>query len=507
MNTIEAEGPSRKRFSGTRLLAALCALMLLAGVAPLYAISFFNHPYYDDFGFSGGAHAAWQATHSLSAVLDAAVTGSQAKRLQWQGTYTGTFLSNLQPAVFSENLYWLTTAFLLTAFLLCFGYLLATLLRGILRATIAQTICGVSLCLFLMTQFLPAANEAFFWFNGGIGNTFIYSLLALSLGLTVRLWLQPRGAVWRAAALAVLVTLLGGGSYGGGLFGLLIYAAVTVYAFKQKHPRRWVLLGLWAWFLMCFAYSMTAPGNAYRASLIGAHPSAAVAVAKSFYYGVALMGHSFTLPVAAVMVGLAPLLWNLARASRFSFRHTPWVLLGMACLYCAQLTPPLYAGVGMGDTRITDTYYFSFIVMLLMAEMLVLGTLARRMERQRETLPALTSRAVRGLTVGCACLFVIGCLGYQQDGDTLYGPMNMPAGSAAISILTGEARQYDRQMQAREALLNDASQPVVTLAPLTAVPRVFMPDLLIPDAVYDVRPTLCGYYGKDAILLEGGDAS
>lgn len=507
MKTIEAEGPSRKRFPGTRLLAVLCALLLAAGVLPLYAISFSNHPYYDDFGFSGGAHAVWQASHSLTAVLNAALTGSQAKRVEWQGTYTGTFLSNLQPAVFSESLYWLTTALLLTAFLLCFGYLLATVLRYLLRATLAETICGVSLCLFLMTQFLPAANEAFFWFNGGIGNTFIYSLLALSLGLIVRLWQRPRGVVWRAVALAALVTLLGGGSYGGGLFGLVIYAAVTAYAFRRKHPRRWVLLGLSAWFLVCFVYSMTAPGNAYRASLIGAHPSAAVAVAKSFYYGIALMGHFFTLPVAAVMAGLAPLLWKLTQASRFSFRHTPWIMLGMVCLYCAQLTPPLYAGVGMGDTRITDTYYFSFIVMFLMAEILVLGTLARRMERQKRALPAPTDRAVRGLIVGCACLFVIGCLGYQQDGDTLYGPMNMPAGSAALSILTGEARQYDREMQAREALLNDDSQSVVTLAPLTAVPRVFMPDLLVPDAVYDVRPVLCSYYGKDAILLEGGDAS
>ena len=116
MKTIQAEGPSRNRFPGTRLLALLCALLLAAGVLPLYAISFDNHPYYDDFGFSGGAHAVWQASHSLTAVLNAALTGSQAKRVEWQGTYTGTFLSNLQPAVFSESLYWLTTALLLTAF-------------------------------------------------------------------------------------------------------------------------------------------------------------------------------------------------------------------------------------------------------------------------------------------------------------------------------------------------------------------------------------------------------
>ena len=69
--------------------------------------------------------------------------------------------------------------------------------------------------------------------------------------------------------------------------------------------------------------------------------------------------------------------------------------------------------------------------------------------------------------------------------------------------MTGEAAQYDREMKAREEELNDDTKPVVTLAPLTAVPDVLMDDLLQEDAVYDVRPSLCLYYGKDSILLPG----
>ena len=84
--------------------------------------------------------------------------------------------------------------------------------------------------------------------------------------------------------------------------------------------------------------------------------------------------------------------------------------------------------------------------------------------------------------------------------------MNLAGGSAALSIVTGEAARYDREMSAREALLNDDAQPVVTLSPLTAVPAVFMADQLAPDAEYDVRPALRDYYGKEAVLTEGGDA-
>ena len=504
-NHPEVEAPA-KHYPAAKHLAWLCALLLLAGVLPLYAISFFNHPYYDDYGFSASVHQAWSQTHSLGQALSATWNSAVAVRANWQGTYTGTLLSNLQPGVFSESLYWLTTFILLTVFLVCFGWLFKTVFRDVLGAGKAETVCIACLALFCMTQFLPEADEAFFWFNGGIGNTFIYSLLALSCALMVRLYRAKRHAPWLSAALFFLVTLLGGGSYGGGLVGLLLFAAFCVTGFIHTNRHRAVFVALTLWFLLCFAYSMLAPGNAVRAAMIGAKPSAVKAVLQSFYYGIALLGSYATLPVAAIALALAPLLMRLAKASPFEFRHPVWVLLGSVCLFCAQLTPPLYAGVFLGGGRITDTYYYAFIVLALLLETYFAGAYARSRERSGKPALTLSGAMRRGLLIASVCLFCIGCLGYKQNDETLYGPMNMAGGSAALSLLTGEARRYDQEMTAREALLNDASQPVVTLSPLTAVPKVFMADLLTPGATYDVRPMLRLYYGKTAILLQGGDA-
>ena len=487
------------------LLAWLCALLLVAGTLPLYAISQYNHPYYEDYRFSSAVHDTWLKTHDPAKVLSAAVTSAQKVREGWQGTYTGTFLSNLQPGVFSESLYWLTTFILLTAYLLCFGFLLHTVFRKLLNASRAETVIITSLFLFVSIQFLPSVNEAFYWFNGGIGNIFIYSLLSLTLALALRLATAHGGAPWLTAALFALLTLLGGGSYGGGLFGLLIFAAITLFAFLRGHRYRFIYAALTAWFLACFIYNTTAPGNAVRASiLISASLSAPEAIFKSCYYGVALIGGYLTLPVVAVALALAPLLYRLAAASKLQYRHPLLVLVGGVALFCAQLTPPLYAGVFLGGERIINTYFVSFVMMLLLYETYLLGALARRRERLGLRPVTLTSSAQRGLILACACLFFVGCLGYKQADATLYGPMNMAGGSAALSIVTGEAARYDRQMQAREALLADTAQSVVTLAPLTAVPRVFMEDLLQIGAQYDVRPTLQGYYHKTEILIEGG---
>lgn len=55
-----------------RGLLWLSVAALVLGALPLYAISLYNHPYYDDYGFSAKAHQAWRDTGSVGAVLRAA---------------------------------------------------------------------------------------------------------------------------------------------------------------------------------------------------------------------------------------------------------------------------------------------------------------------------------------------------------------------------------------------------------------------------------------------------
>jgi len=129
------------------------------------------------------------------------------------------------------------------------------------------------------------------------------------------------------------------------------------------------------------------------------------------------------------------------------------------------------------------------------------GVVSRKLEGVR--LPAMNAKRFGALLLVSLCLLGAGSLAFKRSGDVLYGVQNLSGPSALLSILTGEAQQYDAQMTAREAVLNDEAQSEVTLTPLTAVPAVFMDDLILPDAVYDVRPSLCLYYGKDAIRIEG----
>ena len=483
-----------------KAFAWLCVLALCLSTLPLYAIAFYNHPYYDDYGFSAGVRRVWKETGSLKDVIPAAMESAAETRRTWQGTYTGTILSNLQPGVFDEALYWIGTFILLTALIVCFGFFFDTLF-GKLGLEKWACISLASLALTLMIQFMPDVGEAFYWFNGGIGNTFIYSLLALAIALVVRLLDCKGRGIGLTLALAALAVLLGGGSYGGGLFTLCLCAVCIAWLLWKKHEKRWHFIGLTALFALCFLYSMAAPGNTVRANVIQYDSSVVKAVVQSLYYGTALLGSHITLPVIACTLALVPALYQAAKRSAYRFSH-PWLALVLGvCLYCTQLTPPLYSGVFIGGGRIINTYFISFIVMWFVYAYYLCGVISRKLEGVQ--LPEMSVKRFAALLLVSLCLLGTGSLAFKRSGDVLYGVQNLSGPSAALSILTGEAQRYDAEMTAREELLNDESKSVVTLAPLTAVPAVFMDDLILPDAVYDVRPSLCLYYGKEAIRIEG----
>lgn len=480
-----------------RIFAALCVLALVLSTLPLYAIAFDNHPYYDDYGFSAPVHQVWKETGSLNAVLRAAMDSAVQTRQTWQGTYTGTILSNLQPGLFSEDLYWIGSWFILTALIACIAFFLQTAFQKLGLERWAR-ISLSSLALLVMIQFMPDVGEAFFWFNGGIGNTFIYALMALAAALCIRLYSSKGSGIGWTALLAALAIALGGGSYGGGLFALCVSVLALAWLFVRRHAKRWHFAGLFVLFAVCFVYSMAAPGNSVRASYIDYESSFVKTVLQSLYYGVAQMGEYIRLPLVGITLPLLPAMYEAARRSRFGFRH-PWLVLALgAGLYCTQFAPPLYSIASIGAGRIVDTYFISFVVLWLFLVYYLAGHLARRVQ-----LPSISLRQALSLLLAGLCLFGMGCLAFRRSGDVLYGAQNLSGPSALLSIVTGEAKQYDREMTAREELLNDESQPVVTLETLSAVPAVFMDDLLTPDALYDVRPSLCAYYGKTEIRIAG----
>lgn len=499
-----------KRRISNRVLVWLCVAVLLASLLPLYALSFYNHACYDDFGFSIRTHERWRDTGSAWDTFMAAVENTATIRHTWEGTYATSFISALQPALSGEHLYWVATAVLLTSFLFSVWFFLKQVLVKLLKtdkATFWMAFCALA---FVMIQFVPDLSEAFFWFNGGVAYTLMWSLMALRFGMWVCfLREEKKGLQWLWGILLMLLTVvLGGAKYSTVLLAALLDALIVFGCFAKKHRERWISLLVFAVLMVCFIFSMVAPGNGVRATTLLGGLSAPMAIFQAFYFGIALMGSWFSLPLLVVWAFVAWQLMEALHGCPYRFHHPIWVTVLSVCLFCAQLAPTLYTGNYIGDGRTVNTYFYTFVIMSCALVLYWLGWVVKRAEG-RSPFPAIGTSKKDGLRIAAfavaAVLLVIGCVSYHPEGSQSYGPQNMASGSALRSLLNGEAKAYDEAMDSRDAAMNDPTQPEVVLKPVEEIPAAFMGDALESDNIDYVLNLYQEYYQKQRVTVAEGE--
>ena len=495
----------KKRLSN-RALAWLCVAALLASLLPLYALSFYNHACYDDFGFSIRTHDRFRATGSVWQTVLAAVENTVGIRQTWEGTYATSFISALQPALYGEDLYWLTTAILLTFFLFCVWFFLNQVLRKLLgadRATFWMAFCSLA---FVMVQFVPDLSESFFWFNGGVAYTMMWSVMILRLGMWACFGTAGKSKWLYGVLLALLTVVMGGAKYSTVLLAVLADALIVLYGFVKKRRDRFVSLAIFVLLMVCFVFSMVAPGNGVRAETLLGGMSAPRAILQAFYFGIALMGSWFSLPLLVVWAFVAWQLMEALHGCPYRFHHPVWVTVLSVCLFCAQLAPTLYTGNYLGDGRTVNTYFYTFVIMSCALVMYWVGWAMRRLD-SRSPFPAIGTSKKDGLRIAAfavaVVLLIIGCVGYHPEGSEDYGIQNMAAMSALRSILNGDAAAYDAAMTARDEALTDPNQPEVMLESVQNIPDAFMGDALESDNIRYVKELYQEYYQKQRVTVAG----
>ncbi len=502
-----------------KTLCIVLGALLLLSLIPLIWIAFYNHPANDDFVFGLRTMRAWRDTGSLGELLQAAAEEVKAAYGSWQGSFSAVFLFALQPGIFDESLYWITTPVLL-AFLLggtmtfCW-----TVLRRWLGVDAHTTWAAAFAVCILSVQLMPCPNQGLYWWNGGIYYTFFHSLALFMLSF-VLLALKAERRVWQgvfAALAAVLAFVVGGGNYITGLLCILLLLAGGIWQGVKKNPRVWMVLLPLLLLGVAFFINLFAPGNEVRmAEYADSKNSVFYTIYRSIWFSVRFMVQWTTPLILLCGLLLGILFYRAAGALRFSFRWPGLVTAASFLLFSAQIAPTVYGMNSSGAGRRFDIYFYVYILLVAFNAFYYAGWLHRvvaaALQRRGVKDASFTNALMRKMrrwtpAWTLALLFTVGLHIFQPQFFDASKEWKQRASesitslSAIYSLREGDAQQYHAEWCARLAMLRDPAQQWIEFAPFSVRPYCLFYSDLTQDPDWEwANASMREYYDKEHVV-------
>lgn len=432
------------------ILAVLFALSLL----PVMAVAFYNHPRADDYTYGAVLRKVIDAGQGLPEAVAAIAAYVRSTYARWQGSFSAVVLFTLQPGVFSENGYWLTTALTLLPLLLGTGMLLRQLGK-MLHAPRATVVLVFLSLMTLSIQLVPDLNQTFYWFNGGCYYTLYYALSLILL--------------------------------------MLLFLALLV----QKKPAWRQILLVMAALLIAFAINAAAPGNRVRAATIPRSMDAVPAILYSFDRAWVRVSGWFGWPQGIAIALFVLLMWDFVGRCGLKFRF-PLLKSALAyAIFSAQMTPSLFAMANVGPGRQIDIYYYAYGWLLLCWTFHWVGWL--RNSRIGTKIDAALSYLTRH-SAGIVAIMSLALVLTLPSAHPTAGASPTSV-AAAKALISGEAQTYHQQYT---EILQTLRQPgEICEIPDVVVCPAFLNPLGLADegqSGYWVNQALANYFGHQQVI-------
>ena len=476
-------------------LAIISIIIFILSLLPLFIIAFFNHPSYDDFGYATLTASAYREGNSI---LEAAFEQVLKTYFNWQGTYSAVFLFSLQPAIFGESFYILSTFIMLGMLIGGTSLFIKTLLKDCLNLKSSNIIILICILLFLSIQFVPSPVESFFWFNGSIFYTFFYSLMLFFFSCIIKqLFVNSKKNLFSLILVPILAVIIAGSNYVTSLLSIFLLCCITIYVtiLRKKfdiYKRIW-LYTVVILFVTGFIINVRAPGNAVRQAYFSeSDPIDAIlnAIRYAFEY---VADWSSNAVLLLTFIFISPLLYYIALKSKFSFRFPALAPIAAMILIAVQFTPTSYAQNLAGPGRLQNIIFFSYVLLFAFCIYYLCGWVSHRL------LPTLcddknilyTIEKFSKVKISFCVVFVI-----FSSIWFYYSPWLKTATfvSAIISLKNGEAQAYHEQIEERLSIIADPEKQIITFDQLKYKPY------LLYWSDFD-NGNVAAYYEKESITL------
>lgn len=333
--------------------------LLALGVVllPLLMLAKYNYPSADDWSFSVYCYRALQKGEGFLGVLKGVIETVEHFYFNWEGRYGIAIMGALQPGIWGEKYYgivsWLLIGSIVISEMMLFQFVLRSERKEENRWLWLPIVVPPMILQFL---YCPAPTESFYWYNGAINYTFMYSL---SLILSVMLLRMATGVYskWKQVLLflgaCLLAILIAGNNFSTSLSTLLTTILFSVFfyiVYKRAYKRTAFLAVLMG---CCLAICIFAPGNSVRinTNFDGRTGGVINAVIMSLVRSFTNIYSWTNIKVLLMIIFILPFVWKCVKNMQWQFRFPGLFSLLTFGVYASQITATLYVDGTTGGGR------------------------------------------------------------------------------------------------------------------------------------------------------------
>lgn len=468
---------------------------------PLLVIAPYNHSSGDDYSYGYRVHDVATDTGNLLDILKAIGETVSVTYQNWQGSYSAVVLFSVQPAVWGEQYYWITTFALIPLILFGIFALFRSWIGHVLgRKDIADIVsCSVSIVFF---QLLPSPVEGLYWWNGASYYIIWNALMMVFFSQLILVLYKRRCSVVKGVLLSLFGILICGGNFVTALLTLEIMILFLAYAVYTRNSWKQMLV-IFLFVLAGFLINVLAPGNANRQEAYE-QVSPMLAVAKSFYAAL-IWSFRWTSPMLiGFLLLFVPVALRLQNKATDNPQLLPlWGKLAiLICLFASSFTPNIFAGTSINIGRIQNIRFLFWVIICIAAEIFILQDVLlwiknKKLEfRQKKAFVWVNSKKTL-LFIGLGLMIIsVSSVNYvKQNGYSAFSSI-----SAAHSLLSGEAQLYDQAADERIGQLQSTDKNIV-FKPFTVYPYVLYKGDITTDPSNWRNTAVARFYGKDSVVL------
>ncbi len=478
-------------------------LFIVLTSLPILYYSFFAHPSgMDDINNSIETHAVLMSESAgVINLLKAAVSKSIEIYNTWQGTYISIFFMTLQPSIFGEQYYFVTTFIMFAFTLISFLYSGKTLLTIInVEKRLAYLLSLV--IWFFYVQTIQGPRDMFYWYTGAVHYIPFFCLTLVVAAMLIKGY--NKGFSKKTVVISSFYGfIISGGNQLTSFLNILVIFLLIGYiiAFDKNKNKIKPILFPFTSSVLGFILMLVAPGNSVRKSEITYNPTVLETITEiglNSYFEFAL-DQWINVSTFLLLIFLTPFISKITKNLKgFKISKLILIFLAQYMLVCAMLCAPYYAMGGpwseFAGYKATNTVYPVFIIGIILIYSYIIGILQEKeiVSFSLNNFSRFNKKFAYGIFSLCFLL-----------GVFIFGTDTLPystSGTILAEIRGGTAQLIKTQWEQRVEILNDESIRDAELPRMTSS-FLLGGDGLSEDSEWWTNVAFAEFYGKDSIRI------